>query len=435
MQTASGWDDLSDIIKKTGLDVIDNDHRVLTEFIIEFNKLLDIVNSEGFNLHYINQQKELFEKLHDYSAQHFRREEKLINRFSLVGGEYQNEQHQYFLGMIRSYIKDFSSGKLNVSLHLKLTILNWWINHINTIDYRTFCMQNWAPKVLQVANNWNDVRFLIRSIGIDSIDEQHQTMTELALKINQSVQKDAESFDIQIFEELYDYAKLHFDHEEGLIRHHNLGGKEKQLERHEYFLTLLKSYKERLLENKLEVNDELRHSIMEWWINHINQEDYLTFCSTPWIEEAIHEAADWDSISHLVRKTGITGIDEQHKKQSKLILELHGFIDQLESKNNDSKFMKKFTDKLHQIFQYASDHFRYEENLMEKSNLIDSGQHKQEHQDLLEKIQTHIEHAIAGRIILSERLKDTLLHWWVQHINDTDHKTFVVTPDSELQAL
>lgn len=45
-----------------------------------------------------------------------------------------------FMGMIEGHYHDFKRGRLQMVSGLKLSILDWWVNHINVVDYQTFVL-------------------------------------------------------------------------------------------------------------------------------------------------------------------------------------------------------------------------------------------------------------------------------------------------------
>ncbi len=47
LQTARKWEDIDEIIKITGIDTIDNDHRKMAEYALEINNLIDLFEKEG----------------------------------------------------------------------------------------------------------------------------------------------------------------------------------------------------------------------------------------------------------------------------------------------------------------------------------------------------------------------------------------------------
>lgn len=157
MQTARSWDDITGIINKTGIDSIDNDHRQMTEVVLEVNNLIDIYESGAIDLNAIHEQGRVLETLYTLAKRHFDREIIIIEKYDLPQLEEQQKQHRQFLEMLTGYINDFKEGRLAVSLNLKSAVLEWWVRHINTVDTQTFSRENWTKVAIDNARSWDDV--------------------------------------------------------------------------------------------------------------------------------------------------------------------------------------------------------------------------------------------------------------------------------------
>ena len=83
MQTATIWDDISQVIKFVGISYIDRDHKVLANYLIEINRIVIDLKNNKIDMSLIQKQKVILKKLYDYSVAHFRREEKMIVKFKL----------------------------------------------------------------------------------------------------------------------------------------------------------------------------------------------------------------------------------------------------------------------------------------------------------------------------------------------------------------
>lgn len=120
LQTARTWDDISVVIKETGIEKIDNDHRHMTDYALAINNMIDTMERGEHNLDFINHQADLLQKLYDYTLKHFSREEDLIQSFNMDGYNDHKSVHEEILAMIRNTIDDFNTGRLTISQNLKI---------------------------------------------------------------------------------------------------------------------------------------------------------------------------------------------------------------------------------------------------------------------------------------------------------------------------
>jgi hemerythrin-like metal-binding protein len=111
--------------------------------------------------------------------------------------------------------------------------------------------------------------------------------------------------------------------------------------------------------------------------------------------------------------TGISSIDEQHKKLIDMINTL-----------NDAFMAGKANDVLSQIFadlsDYTSRHFGYEEQLFAEHGYPESEAHKNEHEALINQVQALHRKMEQGDFIISIEVMAFLKDWLTNHILKTD---------------
>ena len=428
MQTARTWQDIAEIVHDTGIDMVDSDHRKMIEYALEVNQLIELYEKDGFSLDYVERQRELFDKIYHYTEDHFRREEQMMRGFQLEGYEQHKEQHEEILAMIRSIIQDFQSGRITISLQFKLAVLDWVVVHINEVDYNAFNLKN-LHGAMERADSWEDVSQMIRSTGVESIDDDHKNMTEWTLKLNQIIDSpDKERLKpegLKIFEKVIEITDLHFQREEKMIEEYKLSGAKTQKEQHQKFLEMLESSKRDYESGKIEISSDVKFKILEWWVNHINVHDFNTFCAENWALKVMEKAKNWDDVSGLIKKMGIEVIDEDHRIMTEYALDLNHLID---LKNSDEP-QADVQDKIEQIFgklyDFAIEHFSREERLIQEGDYPGYNHQAGLHQTFLQLLDSYREQLSSGRLAISTNLKTAILEWWINHINVIDYNTFV----------
>lgn len=140
LQSARIWGDVSGIVRKIGIHAVDEDHRKFTQYALDLNLIIQALSNRDVSFENLHRGEEIFEQLLDYADIHFNREKRIMHSMNSPIMARHLEQHAIFLGMIEEHYNDFKKGRLQMVSGLKLSILDWWVNHINGIDYETFVL-------------------------------------------------------------------------------------------------------------------------------------------------------------------------------------------------------------------------------------------------------------------------------------------------------
>lgn len=142
LQSARTWDDVSEIVQLIKIPVIDDDHMLFTQYALDLNLIIQALNDREASFENLHKGDEIFQRLLDYAEIHFEHERKIMEEIKSPLMKAHLEQHAIFMKMIQEYYEDFKRGRLHIVSGLKLSILDWWVNHINGIDYQTFVVKN-----------------------------------------------------------------------------------------------------------------------------------------------------------------------------------------------------------------------------------------------------------------------------------------------------
>lgn len=424
MQTARTWNDISKIIKTTGIDTVDHDHQKLLEYALELNQLIENLNQDKFNLVYLDEQRFLLDKLYQYTEQHFSREEKLMEHYSIPDTAYHLKQHKEILSSLKAAISEFNAGKITVSIDLKLSILEWVVVHINEVDAKTFSLKNWQH-VLEAATSWNDIKEIIKRTDIELVDNEHRMLVESSLKINSVFSKAVSGKEQvqeahKILDELDQIVHQHFKDEEDVMKQYQLPNLSTQQEQHAMFHTILHDTINKPDDILISSLKSFKISIMEWWIHHINTLDFQTLSLSQLGHTLIENSNQAENLYCMIKKTGISQVDEEHLKLINKTMEIAQFFNK-QNKEIDSQIAEKLFIDLQSI---AREHFSHEEALMKQQQnpLYDS--HHNEHQRLLEEFEIIHQQYKKGLITFTNHLKTKLINWWINHTNKIDIETF-----------
>ncbi|MGN7612044.1 bacteriohemerythrin [Magnetococcales bacterium HHB-1] len=432
MQTARSWSDISEIIRKTGLDNVDEDHRRMTELVLELNKLIDLFEGDHFDLQAIKREGILFQRLYQSAKDHFLREEKIMRTFDLPRQVRHRAQHKLFLELLDRYIQDFKAGRLAVSLNVKTTILAWWIEHINQTDYATFCHSNWVPAVLERATSWDQLSELVRKMGIKELDDDHKDLVVLTLELNGLIDRAEKEGQLpealrgknNLLRRIYQYADNHFQREEQFIKRYGIDGLEQQVEEHSAFLSMLRDYDHAFQTGKMLPTHELKREIMAWWVHHINHTDYQTFRLENWNKQVLRTSDSLDDVSELIRMTGIEHIDYEHIDLVLLTLEFNAFLDRIDKDGFDDQMREQCAHLLSHLIDFSEGHFEHEIELIKQYDIPGLEVQEMEHAYFLSMLRDSHKNILSGRLIPSAAIKESIMAWWVSHINQVDYEMF-----------
>jgi hemerythrin len=415
IQSAERWSDIESIVANTGIDEVDTDHHKLVEYILELNHLITKIEEDKFNMAYLREQQRLLEKICSYAEEHFAREERLMDQYGIESPN-QRAQHRNILSMLDGAIADFKSGKTTVSLSLKVDIMEWVVGHINDVDRKTFDLANWRP-VLEAAEKWEDLSFIIKKTGIPLVDDEHRELVECTLRLESAgTGKNAAKNIRNVLGDLRVVVEKHFSDEEGFIEKHKLDGLDKQREQHAIFLRVLKEKTELSDKELLEAFGDLKRFIIEWWCKHINGLDYNTVSFERHVFDLVDNSDEEDDLAWMLAPTSVEEVDGQHMQCLRAIdatRKLYAGGDMAEAE-------KSFAGML----DFTKEHFAYEEGLMEEmgSPLIEI--HKEKHKFLLQKYGDYFTQVKNGNSVFSVYLRNKIVRSLITHTNGIDFETF-----------
>ncbi|MGE4299785.1 MAG: bacteriohemerythrin [Desulfovibrionaceae bacterium] len=110
---------------------------------------------------------------------------------------------------------------------------------------------------------------------------------------------------------------------------------------------------------------------------------------------------------------GVPSLDEQHKR-------LIFLTDVLFTSIMEDRGPEVVADVLRQLEEYATYHFRYEEELMVAHAYPDFAAHVAEHAGMLRRVREYLEAAQRDPALLDIVVYDFLRNWTVTHLEKTD---------------
>ena len=77
-----------------------------------------------------------------------------------------------------------------------------------------------------------------------------------------------------IFDELIDYAKIHFSEEVGYLRTHGYPAADRHQAKHDAIVEELNFFQRKVMQNDDANISDIRRWLLEWLLNHVNNQDY-----------------------------------------------------------------------------------------------------------------------------------------------------------------
>ncbi|TAN50760.1 MAG: hypothetical protein EPN21_08185, partial [Methylococcaceae bacterium] len=272
----------------------------------------------------------------------------------------------------------------------------------------------------QTARSWQDMADIVQPTNIDVIDQDHRKIIELTLELSNVLHGD--KIDLKkiqaqsaALENLYTYAEYHFQREERLIEQFGLPYGDKQKKQHHDLLQHLRGAIGDFEQGRLTALLNLKSAILDWWVTHFNEVDYLTFNQEGMTERIIRSADSWEALQDIVKSVGILDLDAEHRQLAVLAL---WFLQDARQggATQENRYLA--------LYQAAEAHFRHEEALIASHGLPDLERHKTLHDGLLATLRAWVDAWEQGDHVVSVESLQVILIWWITHINEVDAPFF-----------
>ncbi|OOY37017.1 hypothetical protein BOV89_09330 [Solemya velum gill symbiont] len=137
-------------------------------------------------------------------------------------------------------------------------------------------MLNCDGEVFKVGNRVNRVNWTDEySVGVSKLDEQHQMIVTMINKLSAN-HEDGHQYepDQEILSKMVEYAELHLKYEEMLMKKHGYPDFDQHKESHGDFIIALEHFSKDVVSgNKYKLSPLILEFLVDWWTNHILEED------------------------------------------------------------------------------------------------------------------------------------------------------------------
>lgn len=256
-----------------GVEQIDEEHRYLFHIM---NQITDTLSYGGEPGEEKDKLDEYIGKLKEYGTQHFAHEEAYMEEIGDPELLMQKRAHKMFMEKLDSldiaYLQD--EEKQAVLKDMLVYLTKWLYQHILGSDTLIGKIRH-----IEVKPEENPIEFTARYYtGIGFVDEEHRRLFDIIGRAFQ-VSRDVSTVDqydniMSILDELYDYTRTHFAHEEEYMEQIRDPNLEKQQRAHTAFLERIEDRDiGENQENQQEYLTELLDFLFGWLSNHIEKMD------------------------------------------------------------------------------------------------------------------------------------------------------------------
>lgn len=275
---ARNWEDVAEIIRPMGNELLDLEHKEMTEIALGLFKYTEQDNPE------IEAVENVIVNLIDCAERHFRHEEGFLKTYGLPDIHTQENQHKKFLSLLEDMRQGIRNGQRDIDRSLQSTILQWWVNHINVVDYNAFSLEKQGFKILSAARSWHQAMPFVHCTGNQQVDRDHQLITEHIISIDDLMDQEqhaspAEAAELgrAFFETMFELCKSHFEHEEAQMQNSGYSGFHMHKEQHDRFLVALNRHREDFSCGRAVASKHMKNFILKWWVDHIKELDMRAF--------------------------------------------------------------------------------------------------------------------------------------------------------------
>lgn len=277
MEKAEKWEDVSEIIKTTGVPFVDDEHRDLTVKIIELKAFLSKISHKIKTKSQKETLLSLIEGLYQFTVLHFKHEVQFLDKYHL-STEKQETQHDIFLRAVSEQKNKILKNLFDDLDKFIAFLFSWWVNHINGIDYVEFHFSRIAEPVFKQSESADDFSWMIRKTGIDQIDQEHSHLIGLLLELGSTDFQKEKSLDIKgELNKVYEFAGLHFTHEEKIMKDKKFKGIDIHQDIHARLAQNVHDAVTHAVSGRSQLSPLFYKRLMNLWVGHTNGMDYETF--------------------------------------------------------------------------------------------------------------------------------------------------------------
>jgi len=274
---ARTWEDLARVIRSTGVDSLDAEHRLLGMAILDALALLRgepvaTPACEGAPL------GDALSRIARTAARHFAHEEGMMAKLGIGGLGEHAALHAGFVSRIEAMAAAAASIDPAGADALSRDLLSWLADHVNRVDYEVFRAGDWMPLAFESLPA-SDLVDLVRATGVGAVDGEHREFVGLAAGFCESFAGSDPAAVAERFDALVRYAARHFAHEESLFPVKEGYMVARHREEHAGLLAILSAYRGRIAEGRVGAGGAVKGILMGMWVHHTNGTDIDTFGS------------------------------------------------------------------------------------------------------------------------------------------------------------
>lgn len=402
LHTSRDWDDIKDIVKKTYIPIIDQDHKQLARYALDLNLILEKIQRKEISLKVLKEEKKTLKQFLEYTEEHFRREERIIKYFMLGNMEEQQEDHQKTIDQIKEVASNLEKGKIIFTQDQKTELLENVIEHTNGLDAATLKIESFSF-IFEKMKSFNQLKLFINLSGIPFIDDKIINFFSLSLELLSSENKDVAVKKIE--EEINSIIT----------------------ETNEYILN--NKFLPSTLKLRNKVFDQLDVSSVGYKSRILCRLIYFVAIEiakpldlSQWLPQYLQDCQSFDDIKALIRIIGYEEIDHSFEQVIRITFQS---FDEYINKDVDMQTAKSTITKL---ALQLNQHFITTEKTAKQNGLIFEKYHSENFKRLRMYLDKAFIHLLEDRLEYSINLRNKILYHCLSQNNFHDYATFVFQP-------
>lgn len=420
IKTAESESDLSLSMGQTSVSIIDEGARQLLNYALHLSEYIDNEEVGTIKLEKTNDCISLLEEAFIFGKSYFTYKDNILSRYFLPWPEYHKSQHADILELIHENLSTLKRGQLHVTPEFRTKWISKIIDHINKVDCPTFSPK-FRTTALLSSKNCDDLQLFVNTTGIQTVDHDvYMLVKSLSNAANCLSYYDGKNLSDedwvkaqQIFSQFYKDVCHHFGSQEEYIKRLGLSGLLQHRQKHYEFQRSIYSFCTKLKSKEAKLNKQVQIGMLNWWINHFNNDDRITFSYKIALQNILEERNNQKEIEWFFPKLNDKLFESDYLSVAQKLSEcsLH-----LEAKNKGELLIA-----LNETFKLISELFAKEEDL---NSLHCSLPHRKEHTKLLHRMKNLASDIEKGRVGLNRALVEDIISLFLIHCQKFDNRDY-----------
>ncbi|MGB0454010.1 MAG: bacteriohemerythrin [Bacteriovoracaceae bacterium] len=407
LHTSREWDAIRDILRRTHIPSLDQDHKQLARYTLDLNLILEKIQKKEITVQVLEEERVTLTHFLQYTEEHFQREESIMNLYNLPQLKSQEIDHEQALDYIKGVVHNLQRGKIIFTQDLKNELLDWIIHHTNHQDYEALHLRNFKHH-FQTAKTLEDLKLFINYTGVPTLDKEIVFfLTNVLSIVDENLNTDG--LKKKLSDSLRHFNSLTLKTKTQYSIHDIREDKYQDKLFDQYFLKSLN-----------EDPSKRRGEIIYRSLVFIAREIQSDFDLVSWAPKYLEGVNDFENMTPLIKHTGISEIDQS--LEDILIKCFESY--QLYQNKNKSRAMNSVS----QVMMLINKHLITTDKYAKKNGIVIKKYHTENLKRLRKYLDKVFLHVLESRLEFTISLRNKILFHCISQNNFHDYSTLVERP-------